>query len=122
MKRTVVMRANYGDHIGSLMHAAMETLPSGLESLLAEASAYAPTLIHADIHLDNIIFQSPHDGAMGAVLLDWQSVSAGPAAYDVVRLLTGALRGAAHQSAMADLIDAYLGLRSAFGAPITDVA
>ncbi len=54
------------------------------ESILARAAAVRPrVLIHADMHLDNVIFAP--DGH--AVLLDWQSVSLGPAAYDVARLL-----------------------------------
>jgi fructosamine-3-kinase len=43
------------------------------------------TLLHADLHLDNIVFE--RDG--NPVILDWANCARGPAASDVYRLLFG---------------------------------
>ena len=42
------------------------------------------TLLHADLHLDNVLFDG---GVDHPVILDWARVSRGPAAIDLVELL-----------------------------------
>ncbi len=54
----------------------------GLEDRFAGLAGLSPTLIHADAHLDNVIFRK---GV--AYWLDWQSASLGPGTYDLARLL-----------------------------------
>ncbi len=57
-------------------------ISTNLEEVLARLAELPPTLIHADAHLDNIVFRKGT-----AHWLDWQSASLGPGIYDLVRLL-----------------------------------
>jgi aminoglycoside phosphotransferase (APT) family kinase protein len=58
------------------------------------------TIIHGDLHLDNLIFTSD----AGPVLLDWQGVAAGPAIADLGLFLVGALLVADRRVAETDLL------------------
>lgn len=70
-----------------------ESMPSGTRALLVHlVDAYLPslselanaptTVIHGDLHLDNVIFGAPGRD-VPAWLLDWQSVIRGPAVLDL---------------------------------------
>ena len=74
------------------MKKAIQCLEDSFEIMLEEMAALPFTMIHADLHLDNFIWNK-NDDSESLVILDWQSVSRGPVMYDVVSFLTGALRG-----------------------------
>src|SRR6185312_16654728 len=57
-------------------------LGSCYAKLLATLDTLPTTNIHADLHLDNIVFDVP-DGELTVRILDWQSVSRGPAIIDI---------------------------------------
>lgn len=60
------------------------------------------TLLHADLHLDNVVFE----GVTGRpVLLDWARVSKGPGALDLAEMLFSIGQSGDRES----LLDAYLG-------------
>lgn len=61
----------------------IDRAPARFNERLSDASE---TLIHADLHLDNILFESP-GGA--PVILDWAGVSRAPAVLDLASLLFG---------------------------------
>lgn len=67
---------------------------------LAKAPA---TLIHADLHLDNVMF----DRGDGVRILDWQSVARGPAAFDVAQFLFGVLDTLEQRESSRELVRAY---------------
>ena len=84
----------YRSLIGPFLAAHAQGTPSWVSSLLREIAAHLEdrlaelarlpqTLIHADAHLDNIIFRKET-----AYWLDWQSASLGPGLYDLTRLLS----------------------------------
>jgi Ser/Thr protein kinase RdoA (MazF antagonist) len=83
-----------------------QTLSERLEEVLASLAALPPTLIHADLHLDNVVFPSGSD-PRPFVLLDWQSVSAGPGAYDLVRFLAESLDETLVPGAVPELVRLY---------------
>jgi hypothetical protein len=58
-----------------------DALRTQLAGLVAELATGPSTLIHGDLHLDNMIFAAAADRPV--VVLDWQLVAAGPATYDV---------------------------------------
>jgi aminoglycoside phosphotransferase (APT) family kinase protein len=58
---------------------AIEAAPSRLPAAFATLFAAPVTLIHGDLHVDNLLFRP--DGT--PVVLDWARVSLGPAALDV---------------------------------------
>jgi aminoglycoside phosphotransferase (APT) family kinase protein len=68
----------------------MRALQDRYGSVLNELSAAPPTLIHADLHLDNVIFM-PSEGEPDAKIIDWQSVMRGPAVLDLARFIVEAL-------------------------------
>jgi aminoglycoside phosphotransferase (APT) family kinase protein len=57
----------------------VESVNARVEELLAGAPH---TLLHADLHLDNVLFDE-----RGPILLDWARVSRGPAAIDLCELM-----------------------------------
>lgn len=64
------------------------TLCDCLAEVLDELDTAPQTLIHGDLHLDNLLF-SPAD-QHAAVILDWQGVCRGPAALDTAHFLVPA--------------------------------
>ena len=82
--RRAVFIERYGDQIS----AELRRLVDHAELLQARANqrlaAAAPTLLHADLHLDNVLF----DRASGhPIVLDWARVARGPAVFDLTELL-----------------------------------
>ena len=62
----------------------------GYSSVLERLAQAPTTLIHADLHLDNILF-SPSGHSPPVIVLDWQTVSWGPAAVDLAVMLATSL-------------------------------
>jgi aminoglycoside/choline kinase family phosphotransferase len=84
----------------------LDRLRLRLAGVLAELAAGAQTLIHADLHLDNVIFDARGDGR-SAVVLDWQTASVGSPAWDVALFLFGSLSVEDRRTADAMLLDRY---------------
>jgi len=63
-----------------------------------------PTLIHADLHLDNVMFLP--DGT--PVILDWPSACMGSAVLDLGRLLIEGMDCAVRREMQHELISVYL--------------
>jgi hypothetical protein len=62
-------------------------LPGRTEEAYGELKAAPTTLIHGDLHLDNVLFSA--DGS--PIVIDWPSVSRGPAAADFGHFLAESL-------------------------------
>jgi hypothetical protein len=93
-----------------LPHDVMDTverLGSRLASVGTALDARPQTLIHGDLHLDNLIFGAERNGG-SVVLLDWQTVSAGSPARDVAMFLFQSLQVADRRAAEDELFDRYL--------------
>jgi streptomycin 6-kinase len=72
--------------LSSDARAAIRALPKTLP-LACEALSRAPaTVIHADLHVENVLFRA--DGS--PVVLDWTDVARGPAAVDFAKFLLNA--------------------------------
>ncbi|MGE5156182.1 MAG: phosphotransferase family protein [Betaproteobacteria bacterium] len=96
-----------------------EKLTGRLADVLARLDAGAHTLVHADLHLDNVLFtRSPH---RPAVILDWQSVARGPAALDAIRIVTGSLTPVDRHSHEPSLLSGYKNALRARGVPEHDL-
>jgi hypothetical protein len=85
----------------------VDRLGSGLASVAAALDARPPTLIHGDLHLDNLIFDAGRKGG-SVVVLDWQTVSAGSPARDFAMFLFQSLSVADRRSAEDELFDRYI--------------
>jgi Phosphotransferase enzyme family len=95
-------------------YAIVRKLRSRLAHVTETLHARHETLTHSDLHLDNMIFDGRGAGRSVAVL-DWQTVSVGPPAWDVAMLLYGSLDVADRRSAEGDLLDRYVNVLSAHG-------
>jgi Ecdysteroid kinase-like family len=67
------------------------------------------TLIHGDLHLDNLIFDHRRDDRP-VVILDWQIAAVGPPASDVALLICDSLGVEERRAGETDLLDRYLTL------------
>ncbi len=73
------------------------------EQLMRSFVAGAPqTLLHCDLRLDNVVFDSEH-----CAFIDWQLVRTGPAAYDVAYFLTSALSAEAGREQVLGILRQY---------------
>jgi phosphotransferase family enzyme len=98
--------ARYGDHLPGPIRALVERLGTRYGALLAALDATPATIIHADLHLDNIAF-NPVGVTPSAVVLDWQSVCCGPAAVDLAPFIVGALAVEERRRVADDLVRRY---------------
>jgi aminoglycoside phosphotransferase (APT) family kinase protein len=82
LERRVKCLERFADRLTPLarqLFDQVESVNTRVEELLAGAPH---TLLHADLHLDNVLFDE-----RGPILLDWARVSRGPAAIDLVELM-----------------------------------
>lgn len=106
-KRSGGCRTRLGKILSGRFSEVITYLESEFESLLVEAAALPTTLIHADLHLDNLIWRDTNRGEE-LVILDWQSVSRGPALYDIARFLVESLHGPAAHDELFTLHASYI--------------
>lgn len=104
----------YGDQLPAPVRRLVAQLRTGYGAVLAELRRSPTTVIHGDLHLDNVLFDPP-DARRRAVLLDWQGVSCGPAAIDVAEVVFGSLPVDDRRAAEGDLRQRYIGLLAGHG-------
>jgi len=80
--------AEHGERLPAVAIREAERLPARLAGVLEELRAAPRTLVHADLHGDNLLFRA--DGA--PVILDWTDASLGPCAVDFARVLVDVLK------------------------------
>jgi hypothetical protein len=103
----------YADRIPPVLGSAVERLRSLLPAVGEALYAGPKTLRHADLHLDNMIFDVR--GVRSVAVLDWQTVSVGPPASDVALFLYGSLSVDDRRAAEDELLARYVSLLSAHG-------
>jgi aminoglycoside phosphotransferase (APT) family kinase protein len=82
--------ARFGQQLPAAVQEVVDRLRFSYARVLTGLAEAPQTLIHADLHLDNLFFSPP--GQMPPVtVLDWQSACLGPAAVDVALFLFGSL-------------------------------
>jgi aminoglycoside phosphotransferase (APT) family kinase protein len=110
--------ARYRAQLGPVLERYGARIPPAVRDLaltLAGGNRYAAvleglngpptTLIHADLHLDNVLFAA--GATPGARIIDWQSVARGVGALDFALFVTGALSVADRRASEAELLDDY---------------
>lgn len=109
----------YGDRIAPSHRVVCEALVAAFDSYLVQESAHdrIQGLVHGDYRLDNMLF-----GTAGAdralTVVDWQTVSWGPALTDLAYFLGGSLPTADRRAQYGALLRAYHGALGP-GAPLT---
>jgi thiamine kinase-like enzyme len=76
--------ARWGDRLDTAERRLVENAERAQVRAAKRLAGAATTLLHADLHLDNVLFEADSGRP---VLLDWARVARGPAALDVARLL-----------------------------------
>lgn len=89
----------------------VERLPERLAEGLAALDDAPATAIHADLHLENVLFRP--DGT--PVVLDWTDASLGPAAVDFAWFLVFTKRATGPRAVRDALADRYVGRLAARG-------
>jgi Ser/Thr protein kinase RdoA (MazF antagonist) len=98
----------------------VEHLKSAYPRVLEELVGGPRTIIHGDLHADNVLLAEVAEESLSAFLLDWQMVALGPPAVDLNLLLVGSMTTDARRSHEAELIGEYHELLRRDG--VTDIA
>jgi aminoglycoside phosphotransferase (APT) family kinase protein len=103
----------HGPAVPPDVRALVERLRSGLADAIARLSGGARTLVHWDLHLDNVLFDA--DSARPVIVLDWETVRVGSPAWDVALFLFGSLAVDDRRAAERELLDEYVELLGEHG-------
>jgi aminoglycoside/choline kinase family phosphotransferase len=95
--------SGYGERIPTRARAVVERLADSLPDVLDALAAAPRTIGHADLHLDNVLFDA--DGSV--TIIDWQTVLWIPAACDLAAFLMDALDPAARREHEPGLLRHY---------------
>ncbi len=103
-------RESFKNLFPDLLEAGLQPYVDWLEArgadLLTTLYREAPeTLVHSDLRLDNVLLEDSVGD--GVVLLDWQLVRRGAAAYDVAYFLSGGLKVAEGPDVVDGLLESY---------------
>jgi len=104
----------YRGRIPPEVHEIAEQLRTQLGAVAAALEARSATLIHGDLHLDNMIFDTRGRGR-SVTVLDWQTVALGSPAWDVAMFLSSSLSVEDRRAAEGDLLDRYVRQLSSHG-------
>jgi hypothetical protein len=104
----------FGDRLPTDLVEVLDRLRSQLVVVGEALRARAKTLIHADLHLDNVLFDARGDGR-SVTVLDWQTVCVGPPVSDVALFLFDSLSVEDRRAAESELLERYIGLLSMNG-------
>lgn len=113
-ERTGRFLERYGEEIDGASHGLVARLADDLGAATDRLAQAPPTLVHSDLHVDNVLFLAPDR----PVILDWPDACVGPAMIDVARfLLEGASLEVRRRHGPA-LLAAYAEERRIRGAPL----
>ena len=98
----------HGRAVPADVRQLVDRLRSGLATVAARLGAGPRTLIHRDLQLDNVLFDS--EPARTVVVLDWETVCVGNPAWDVALFLFGSLAADDRRAAEPELLDEYVAL------------
>lgn len=98
----------YGDRINPRHRQVCEQLVAAFDGYLEQESSATKGLVHGDYRLDNLLFGAP--GAQRPLtVVDWQTVTWGPALTDVAYFLGSALAPEVRRAHYDDLLATYHG-------------
>jgi aminoglycoside/choline kinase family phosphotransferase len=101
--------ARYGETLPSWMPGLLRRLQSNYGAVLAELNRAPRTLVHGDLHLDNVAFfdQTVTGSDRPVVVYDWQGVRSGPAMLDLAAVVAGSLSPEHRREVESDLFHRY---------------
>lgn len=89
-QQSVTVIDRYRERLSPEVVALLAGLGEHLPRILDDLASAPLTLVHGDLHLDNVMFM-PSPGGPIAYIIDWQSVARGPALLDVAGFLAESL-------------------------------
>ena len=110
--------AQHADRVPPPVRDLVDTLRGSFGEVLAELARAPATVLHADLHPDNAVFDPP---GRPVAILDWQTVSYGPAVVDVAEALFASLPvpdRRAHQDRLLERYVATLAGHGVAGYPV----
>jgi aminoglycoside phosphotransferase (APT) family kinase protein len=96
----------FGPQVPAPVRDLLDGLRSGYAPVLAALAQAPATLIHADLHLDNLLFNPP-SRVPPVVVLDWQGIARGAGAVDLALFLFGSLAVEERRAAERALLERY---------------
>lgn len=104
----------FGSRVPKKVREIIDALTTSYGTVRIRLRQSPTTMIHADLHLDNILFSLSSHGP-GVIVLDWQSVARGRCAIDLALFLFGSLETTARRTVENDLLRRYHELLRAGG-------
>ncbi|HEY1574281.1 MAG TPA: aminoglycoside phosphotransferase family protein [Pseudonocardiaceae bacterium] len=89
-ERWAVLAEQHGLRLDARLRRMAARLGDSLADVLDRLGAAPQAVVHADLHLDNVLFTPDQHRAV--VVLDWQTVCRGPAAVDLARAIVTSLQ------------------------------
>jgi aminoglycoside/choline kinase family phosphotransferase len=101
--------ARYGDTLPAWMPGLLRRLQSNYGAVLAELNRAPRTVVHGDLHLDNVMFfdRASAEAGRRVVVYDWQGVRSGPAMWDLAAVVAGSLAPEDRREVEAQLFPRY---------------
>lgn len=96
----------FGSRVPEGVREIIEALTTQYGAVRERLKQRPSTIIHGDLHLDNILFSSV-EHTPGVMVIDWQSVSHGSAAIDLALFLFSSLETATRRTVEGDLLRRY---------------
>ncbi len=102
-----LVQQNFGHilshNIGSLLGPGSDAYPAIVHAF----KGHAKTLVHCDARIENVCFEA-NNGVDDVRMFDWQLVSCGPGAYDLMYFIAQSLEADVRKEIEADLFRTYL--------------
>jgi hypothetical protein len=96
----------FGARVPRKVRVAIEALATNYGAVRDRLKWSPTTMIHADLHLDNLLF-SPGTPGTGVAMIDWQCVARGRCAIDLALFLFGSLETPVRRVVEEDLFRQY---------------
>ena len=104
----------FGSRVPKRVREIIGALATSYGDIRARMKQLPVTMVHGDLHLDNILF-SPLECNPGVTVIDWQSVARGRGIIDLALFLFGSLETTTRRAVEGDLLQRYHALLLAEG-------
>ncbi|MPZ28610.1 MAG: phosphotransferase [Micromonosporaceae bacterium] len=106
--------AGHADRVPAPVAELVDRLRGDYADVLVELARAPATIVHGDLHLDNVIFDPP---GRPVAVLDWQGIGYGPVALDVADTVYGSLPVADRRAAEQTLLERHAAALTEAGVP-----
>ncbi|GCE07247.1 phosphotransferase [Dictyobacter aurantiacus] len=96
----------FGSRVPAEIQTCLTALTTQYGSIRERLQQRPNTLVHADLHLDNLLF-SPFDAQPDVTVIDWQNVARGRGVIDLALFLFGSLTTPTRRAVETDLLHRY---------------